>query len=402
MSRRPLGVGLLGVGWMGQLHTRAYRRLPEHFPELDADIRLVAAADPSPARRELATGRLGYARSTADWREVLASPEVDVVSITAPNFLHRDMGVAAAAAGKPFWAEKPLGRDAAETGEVAVAAAAAGVVTTVGFNYRYVPVVEHARALVAGGALGVPTGYRGWFLNDYASSPAGVLSWRFRRALGGSGALGDLMSHVVDLAHFLVGPVAEVVATTDLLIPERPLPESEDAGHFAVGGAGPSAPVENEDAARALVRFASGLGGALEVGRAVVGPHCSLGFELYGTEGSLRWDFERMNELQRYVAGGVGGDVGYQRVLARPGHGEYHRFQPGPAISMSYDDLKVVEASRFVRSVLEGTPGSGGVLDALAAARVVAAMEASAGSRAWAAVERGAVERGAAGREGVG
>ena len=389
MSRRSIGVGLLGVGWMGRLHTRSYRRLVEHFPELDADIRLVAAADPSAARRGLATTELGYASATEDWREVVANPEVDVVSITAPNYLHRDMGVATARSGKPFWGEKPLGRDAAETEEIARAVAEAGVVTTVGFNYRYVPLVEHVRALVASGGLGVPTGYRGWFLNDYASSPAGVLSWRFRRALGGSGALGDLMSHVVDLAQLLLGPVAEVVATTDLLIPERPLPASEDAGHFAVGG-GPSAPVENEDAARALVRFASGLGGYLEVGRTVVGPHCSLGFELYGTEGSVRWDFERMNELDRYVAGGAGGDVGFQRVLARPGHGAYHRFQPGPAISMSYDDLKVVEASRFVASVLEGRPASGGVRDALAAARVIAAIEASASSRAWAAVEASA------------
>ncbi len=384
MTRRSIGVGLLGVGWMGQLHTRSYRRLAEHFPELEVDIRLVAAADPRPARRALAT-ELGYASATEDWREVVADPEVDVISVAAPNYLHRDMGVAAARSGKPFWGEKPLGRDAAETEEIARAVAEAGVVTTVGFNYRYVPLVEHVRALVASGALGVPTGYRGWFLNDYASRPDGVLSWRFRRALGGSGALGDLMSHVADLAQFLLGPVAEVVATTDLLIPERPLPTSEDAGHFTVGG-GPSAPVENEDAARALVRFASGLGGYLEVGRAVVGPHCSLGFELYGTEGSVRWDFERMNELDRYVAGGAGGDVGFQRVLARPGHGEYHRFQPGPAISMSYDDLKVVEASRFVASVLGGEPAPGGVPDALAAARVIAAIETSASSRAWVSV----------------
>ncbi|MST34212.1 gfo/Idh/MocA family oxidoreductase [Acidimicrobiaceae bacterium USS-CC1] len=391
MSRR-LGVGLLGVGWMGALHTRAYRRLTDHYPELDVRCELVAAADVGESGRRRAVEELGYARAEPDWRAVVDDPDVDVVSVTAPNALHREMALAVLAAGKALWVEKPVGRGLAETAAVA-AALGPGAVTAVGFNYRTVPLVEHAGALVAAGALGRITGFRGWFLNDYASNPWGPLNWRFSRDGAGSGALGDLMSHVVDLATALLGPLREVVAVTDVAIARRPYAAGEGE-HFATLGPGaleppgddvPTGEVENEDSARVLARFASGASGFLEVDRAAVGPHCSLGFEIHGSTGSLSWDFERMNELQLYLADTTG-DAGYRRVLARPGHGDYGRFQPGPAISMSYDDLKVIEAARFVGAVLTGDPLAPGLAEALSAARAVDAMERSAASRAWEAV----------------
>lgn len=391
MSRR-LGVGLLGVGWMGALHTHAYRRLADHYPDLDVRCELIAAADVGESGRRRAVEELGYARAEQDWRAVVDDPDVDVVSVTAPNALHREMALAVLAAGKALWVEKPVGRGLAETAELA-AAMDPGAVTAVGFNYRTVPLVEHAGALVATGALGRVTGFRGWFLNDYASNPWGPLNWRFSRDGAGSGALGDLMSHVVDLATALLGPLREVVAVTDVAIARRPYAAGEGE-HFATLGPGsleppgddvPTGEVENEDSARVLARFASGASGLLEVDRAAVGPHCSLGFEIHGSAGSLSWDFERMNELQLYLAD-TSGDAGYRRVLARPGHGDYGRFQPGPAISMSYDDLKVIEAARFVGAVLTGEPVAPGLAEALAAARAVDAMERSAASRAWEAV----------------
>lgn len=149
-----VGVGLISVGWMGRLHSRAYRALPDHFPELGVRPRLVVAADPVPAAREQATERLGYERAVADWHEVLTDPEVDVVSICSPNFLHREMAVAAAQAGKPFWIEKPMGRYASDSRDIHDAVQRAGVVTSVGFNYRHAPAVERARELVRSGRLG--------------------------------------------------------------------------------------------------------------------------------------------------------------------------------------------------------------------------------------------------------
>src|SRR5438034_543710 len=188
-----IGIGLLGAGWMGDLHTAAYKRTRDHYPELGVEPRLVMVADQSAERARQARDRLGYAAWTIDWREVLEHPEVDAVSITTPNFMHREMALAAAAAGKHFWGEKPLGRFPAETAEIAAAAERAGVMTTVGFNYRHAPVVQHARDLIARGELGEITHYRGFFLSDYASHPQGALSWRFSRELAGLGVLGDLM-----------------------------------------------------------------------------------------------------------------------------------------------------------------------------------------------------------------
>jgi len=172
---RP-GVGLISVGWMGKLHTRAYRAVPSTYPELGIAPRLVAAADTEPSRARYAVDVLGYATGTTDYREVLADPEVDVVSICAPNFLHAELGVAAAEAGKHFWIEKPVGRGFDEARTVARAAGAAGVITSVGFNYRHAPAVEHIKELVASGRLGRITNVRCVFFAGYSADPRGALS----------------------------------------------------------------------------------------------------------------------------------------------------------------------------------------------------------------------------------
>src|SRR5437867_12004064 len=216
---RP-GVGLISVGWMGKLHSRAYQAVPQVYPELKIRPRLVRAADSAADRADYAREVLGYARTSTDYHDVLADPDVDVVSICAPNMLHREIGVAAAEAGKPFWIEKPVGRTVKETAQVAAAANAAGLVTSIGYNYRHAPAVEHSRKLVASGAIGRVTNVRAVFFSGYASEPKGALSWRFNRELAGSGALGDLFSHVVDLMQYVVGPVAEVTALTSTVYTE--------------------------------------------------------------------------------------------------------------------------------------------------------------------------------------
>ena len=382
-----VGVGLISVGWMGKLHSRAYQALPYVYPETGIRPRLVHAADTAPDRVAYATDVLGYAHGSTDYREVLADPEVEVVSICAPNMLHREIGVAAAEAGKPFWIEKPVGRGAEETAQVAAAANAAGVVTSIGFNYRHVPAVEHSRELVASGALGRVTNVRSAFFTGYAAEPTGALSWRFDRAMAGSGALGDLLSHVVDTLQYLVGPIGEVTALTSLVYAERPVLPMGSADHFAVIEGGEFGPVGNEDYTAALVRFgedAKGAGavGTIEASRAIVGPQCGFGFELYGTDGSLTWSFERMNEL-RVCLGRGHPHQGYTCVLANSHLGDYARFQPGPGIAMGYDDLKTTEAKKFLVAVTGGERRNSTVDDALSAAEVLSAAERSAADGAW-------------------
>jgi predicted dehydrogenase len=378
---RIVGIGVVGVGWMGRLHTVAYRRCRDHFPDCAGIARLVVAADEDGERARAAVDLLGYERAVEDWRSVIADPAVDAISIAAPNRLHREVALAAAQAGKHVWVEKPVGRFPAETAEITAAVERAGIRSLVGFNYRHAPAVRHAWELIRTGAIGDVVHFRSQWIAAYAADPRSVLSWRFRRDDAGLGILGDLGSHAVDLAQYLLGPIVGVTARTEMVVRERPLPTGVGT-HFALSDSETRAPVENEDAAWSIVRFASGVTGTIEASRVAVGPQARYAFEVHGSRGAIAWDFERMNELLLFRPE-VGGDAGYARILMGPQHEPFARFQPGPGLPMGYDDLKVIEAAMFLDSIVDGEQREPGVREALAAARVVAAMERSAASGTW-------------------
>ena len=382
-ARSTIGIGLISVGWMGRAHSRAYRNVNEHYPELPVRPQLVVAADVVEANRAEAVELLGYERAVADYREVLADPRVGAVSICAPNFLHHKMALAAAQAGKPFWIEKPMGRGLAESDAIARAAEKAGIVTAVGFNYRNPPAVAKARELIASGRLGRVTNVRVSFLADYSSNPDGALMWRFVRDRAGSGVYGDLLSHGFDLATYLLGPIREVTAAQDTYITTRPKLTGTAIGHNATATGEPG-PVENEDYAAVLARFENGALGVFESSRIAVGPRAEYVVEVYGTEGSLRWDFQRLNELRLAIRGER--DYGYTTLYAQPGDGEFARFQPGGGTSMGFDDLKTIEAAQFLRSVAEGVQHGPSAADGRAAAAVADAAERSARSGRWVTV----------------
>jgi len=379
-SRRTIGVGLVSNGWMGRLHSRSLRQLPDRYPELGVDIRLVIAADSVQSAADEAVARLGYETSSLDYMDVINHPDVDVVSICSPNFMHKEVAMAAIAAGKHFWIEKPMGRSSTESRTIAEAAA--GLMTSVGFNYRQAPAIAHARQLIRDGKLGRITNIRGSLLADYSADPKGAFTWRFERERSGSGVLGDLMSHGFDLAQYLVGPITSVSAMTETFIPQRREAGSANASHFSASADGPIRDVENEDYAAILARFASGTVGIFDSSRVAIGPRAAYAIEVYGTEGSLRWDFERMNELD-VCLGKSAGEYGYTTVYAGPEHGEFGRFQPGGGISMGYDDLKAVEAMLFIKSVLTGVQVAPSVADAWSAAEVIDASIKSAASGLW-------------------
>lgn len=389
--RTEIGVGLISVGWMGKVHSRAYSAIPVVYPELGIHPRLVIAADTEPSRAEYAKDVLGYAESALDYHEVLAHPDVDVVSICAPNFLHAEIGIAAARAGKAFWIEKPVGRGAEETRAVESAANEAGVVSSIGFNYRHAPAIEKAKQMIADGTLGRITNIRGTFFADYSSEPNGALSWRFTRALAGSGVLGDLMGHLVDLMQYIAGPISDVSALTSTIHTQRPIQQMGKGTHFDVIEGGELGDVENEDYAAMLVRFAgnavaAGAVGTLEASRVAVGPRASYNIEIYGTEGSLKWDFERMNEFD--VAIGRSGELlGYQRVMTGLTFGDFDHFHPGAGMGLGFDDLKIIEARKFLESYIGRQHVNSNIHDAVAAAQVIDAAERSADSGQWVHLE---------------
>ncbi|MFI6076157.1 Gfo/Idh/MocA family protein [Actinoplanes sp. NPDC051343] len=369
-----LGIGVVGFGWMGRVHTQAYARVRHHYPHVVRPV-LVAVADDVPGRADAAAGQFGFDASTLEWRSLLDDPRVEAVSITAPNFLHREMGAAFAAAGKHIWIEKPVGLSAADARAIV-----GDVQVSVGFNYRNAPAVEKARELVAAGGIGRVTHARVRLFSDYAAHPEGALSWRFERARGGNGVLGDLGAHGVDLTRYLLGEIDSLVADTAIFVPERPRPSGATAGHQR--GSGEPGPVENEDYFSALLRMASGARVVLEASRVAVGEQNSYGFEVHGTAGAVFWDFRRMGELR--VAGGPDyQDEAVRTVFVGPGDGDYAAFQPGAGTAMSYDDLKVIEAYRFLRSVQTGTPHGATLADAVASAEALDAMSRSAETGGW-------------------
>ncbi len=380
MSRADIGVAVVGFGWMGRVHSQAYLRLPHHYPNLPRP-RLVAVADSEPDRRAEAVDRFRFERAVEDWREVLVDPAVQAVSVTAPNALHREVGAAVAAAGKHLWIEKPVGLSADDARTVSRAVHGAGVQSCVGFNYRNAPAVERARRMIAEGSLGVLTHARFRLFSDYAAHPLGVLSWRFERALGGPGVLGDLVSHGVDLVRYLLGDLERLVADTAVFIPRRPR-AGGTTSHYAIGGSGDLADVENEDYLGCMIRTRSGARVMLESSRVAVGEQCNYGFEVHGTKGILRWDFRRMGELEQ-SSGENYADQFVTTAFATPADGALAAFQPGAGLAMGYDDLKVVEGAAFIGSIAEGRPLGATIDDAVASALALEAMQDSARTGSW-------------------
>jgi predicted dehydrogenase len=376
--RPRIGIGVVGFGWMGQAHSRSYLRIPTLFPDRPADAELVACSDTVDARREEAQSAFGFRDVFADWRSVCDHPDVDAVVVTAPNMLHVEIVEAAAAAGKHVFCEKPVGGTPEQTVRAAVAARAAGVTTGVGYNYRFAPLVRHAQELILEGRLGEITAYRGRFFSMYGSDPLGFLSWRFQQDEGGYGASTDLLSHVVDLAHALVGPIVRVVGTRATTIRERPLP-TPGGSHYGRGLPGdPTGPVTNEDYAALLAEFASGAIATFEAARSFVGPESQMAFDVYGTEGALAWNLERLNELRVHLT-----PDGYTTVLGGDRFPHHGNFVPGGGNTIGFEDLIAIEDYEFLSAIAGGEPFEPGFDAALDYVAVQAALVRSWESGTW-------------------
>jgi predicted dehydrogenase len=380
--RRRIGIGVIGFGWLGQAHSRSMLRIPTLFAERDFDPELVVCADTSAERVDDAVRSFGFARGTEDWRRVVEDRDVDVVVIAAPNMLHLELIEAAAAAGKHVFCEKPVGGTPEQTVRAERVAREAGVITGVGYNYRWAPLVRYAKQLIDDGALGEITNYRGRFFSMYGSDPLGVLSWRFLVDQAGFGVTTDLMSHSVDLAHMLLGPVARVVGTTETFIRERPI-AAAGGTHYGRGRHGdPTGAVTNEDYAGMLCEFAGGARGTFEASRSIVGPESQMAFEVYGTKGALSWNLERLNELQVYLAEDVP-HTGYRTVFGGDRFPYHGHFVPGSANGIGFEDLVVIEDYEFCRSVLEGREHEPGFAHAVEWVSVQDALLRSARSGRW-------------------
>ncbi len=390
MSELPtIGIAVIGFGWMGQAHSRSYARIPTLFPDRSADPRLVICCDNVAARGEEAVRSFGFAESTTDPAVAINHPDVDVVVVAAPNMLHEELCVAAAEAGKHVFCEKPVGGTPEQTARVEAAARKAGVITGVGYNYRWAPLVMYARQLIEDGVLGEITNYRGRFFSMYGSDPMGLLSWRFEHDGAGYGVSSDILSHTIDLAMMLNGPITEVIGMEETFIKDRPKPKPGEGTHYDRGEPGdPTGPVTNEDYAGCLARFANGAVGNFESSRAIVGPQSQMAFEVYGTKGSLMWNLETMNEMRIFLTEAHEGQEavihdGYTTVYAGDRYPFHGAFVPGDANSIGYEDLKVIEDLNFLEAVVSGVQHAPGFTEALDYVSVQAALVRSWESGSW-------------------
>jgi len=382
MSNRRLGIAVIGFGWMGQAHSRSYARIPSLFPDRLFEPELVVCADNLAERGEEAVRSFGFAESTTDWREAVARDDVDVVTVCSPNMLHVDMCVAAAEAEKAVFCEKPVGGTPAQTKQIEAAARAAGVITGVGYNYRWAPLVRYAKELIDSGRLGEITNYRGRFFSMYGSDPLGLLSWRFEHEGAGYGVSTDILSHTIDMAHMLIGPIDRVTGTKRTFIPERPLPKPGGT-HYDRGEPGdPTGPVTNEDYAACFAEFANGAVGTFEASRSIVGPQSQMAFEVHGTKGALAWNLETMNEMKLFLVDDEFHD-GYQTVYSGERYPFHGNFVPGDANAISYEDLKVIEGHEFLTAVASGVQHAPGFDEAIDYVSVQAALVKSWESRGW-------------------
>lgn len=380
--KKPLGVAVLGLGWMGQVHSRAMLRMPSLFPNRSFDPKLVVCADTEEDRRTRAVSDFGFQRAVADWREAVEADDVDVVWVTAPNMLHVPMIEAAAAAGKAVFSEKPIGGKPEQAVTAYNAAKAAGVRTAVGYNYLWAPLVLHAKELISSGALGEITHYRGRFLSMYGSDEMGLLTWRFILDQAGYGASSDILSHSISLAQFLVGDITEVVGMKKTTIPQRPLPTGA-ASHYGRGKpSDPKGDVENEDFASMLCSFQNGATGTFESSRTTVGPESQNAFEVYGTKGALSWNLEKINELQYYRLT-EDPSSGYTTIYGGDRFPFHGAFAPGQANAIGLEDLMAIEDYSFLEALATGGDFSPSFREAVDVVSVQQALINSWDSRSW-------------------
>ena len=370
-----LKFGVIGAGYMGKAYAIALNTVASVY-SLSAKpvLELIATSSADGAAKK--ADAFGFKRATGSWQTLVADPDVDVVGICSPTFVHKEMALAAIAAGKHVLWEKPLALSAAEAHEMAQAAEQAGVKTLVGYNYIKNPATRLAKQMIEAGEVGEIVHFRATHNEDYLIDPAAGGGWRLKEKFASkAGALGDLASHIINLAHYLCGPIAEVVGESQIVHGRRP------------GDNGQLETVENDDQTNFLAKFKSGVLGSFEASRVATGRKMGLTYEVIGTKGSLYFDQEHLAELQYYSAGDPAGRRGYRTLLIGPDHPDYGNFCIGAGHGFGYNDMITVEMMDLIEGIAADQALWPSFRDAVHTALVVDSVLLSQKERRWVAIE---------------
>lgn len=370
-----INVALIGYSFMGRAHSNAYRQVGPFFgPRVRPRMKVICGR--SGRNVERAARALGWDEASTDWEAVVNRPDIDLVDIVTPGESHAEIAIAAARAGKVVFCEKPLANSVPEAERMLAAATKAGVLHMLCHNYRRAPAVVLAKQLIARGELGDIRHYRGTYLQGWLTDPAHPRTWRLEKSRAGSGALGDLASHSVDLARFLVGEIAEVAGHLETFVRQRPL-----AGNPKKTGR-----VTVDDAATALVRFKSGAMGTIEATRMAPGRKNHNRFEINGSRGSLAFDLERMNELEVYLESDRQAVRGFRRILVTDPEHPYVKAWWPPGHIIGWEHTFTHTVFDLMEGIATGTLPEPNFIDGVRNQRVLGAIEKAAQTKRWVTV----------------
>lgn len=382
---KVMNVAMIGGGFMGKAHAMAYAAMPMFFWPAPAIPHRKIVVDVTDGAAEEARRRYGFEEASSDWRAVVDRADIDVVDICTPNHMHAEIAIAAAKAGKHIICEKPLARTVEEAREMRDAVRAAGVIHMVAFNYRRTPAVALAKKYIEEGRIGRILNFRGTYLQDWSADPDSPLSWRFQKKIAGSGSVGDIGTHVVDLAHYLVGPIAEVIALTSTYNKTRPL---QQGGIDKLGAAEKAKDAERgevdvDDEVVSMLKFEDGAIGSLEATRNAYGRNNFITLEIHGTKGSIHFNYERRDELQVMFADDPADARGFRTVYTGPAHPYGDGLWPIPGLGIGYSETKIVECHDFFSAIAKNRQPSPNFEDGLLTELVADALIRSGETATW-------------------
>jgi len=380
-----LNVAMIGGGFMAKAHAMAYVAMPMFFWPVPAIPHRQIVVDVSDAIAEESRQRFGFDEASSNWREVVCRSDIDIVDICTPNHLHAEIAIAAAKAGKHIICEKPLARTVEESRAMCEAVKAAGIVNMVAFNYRRTPAIALAKKYIDEGRIGRLLNFRGTYLQDWSADPDSPLSWRFQKKIAGSGALGDIASHVVDIAHYLIGEIDEVNAITTTYNKTRPLQQSgvDQLGAAVKVHDGERGEVDVDDEVLSMLKFNNGTIGSLEATRNAYGRNNFITLEIHGTKGSIHFNYERRDELQVMFADDRADERGFRTVYTGPAHPYGKGLWPIPALGIGYGETKIIECYDFIQAIMRRKQPSPNFSDGLQVDLVLDALARSSQSRKW-------------------
>jgi predicted dehydrogenase len=385
---RELRIGIVGAGWMGKVHAMSYRTARSAFGPDPAEPVLASIADLNLEMAERAARDCGVSRAVADWREIIDDKSIDIVDICTPNDMHFDVAMAALAAGKHVYCEKPLANTVDLARQMAEAAQRAGVTSLVGFNYIQNPVHGLARAAIARGELGDLTYVRLFFNSDFMADRSLQHTWRNDIARAGSGVIGDIGAHCLSYFYHLVGrEIEEVLCSLQFVVPDHAAPLA--AGGFRLGAQGDATRrIANttDDIATVMFRFAGGGLGHMEMSRVSTGIRFDIGYDIVGSKGTLRYDYQRINDLDLYREEGPVEGRGFTRMQMGPTDPRYAALLPVSALGLGYNDYKAMEAREMIEAVAAGRPAYPDFAFGYRVQRVVEACQKSHAEHGWVSV----------------